>query len=117
MSSSRTLKTKTSRRYRYLVELQCKPADSSDWSGLVGWNVVRSMYANIRPRRGTLAVEGRQETEIVKYEITVPWNPDGFPAEDKRLVEGDRNFYVESVMDPEEDHREHMLICTLRDGS
>lgn len=110
----RTIKTKTANRYRFSVELQEKTAD--DWEGKLKWQPVRRMYCNITPKNARVVIDGRQEAEVVRYEVLTSWHPDGFPAVELRLVEGKRNFYVESVVDLGEDHGEHQLICTLRDG-
>ena len=114
MISTRIPKSKTARQYRFPVVLEVKRAD--DWNGKVKWAFVRRMYCNITPRTARLVIDGQQETEVINYEVLTPWHPDGFPAQEARLVEQDRKFYVESSVDMGEDHREHQLICTLKDG-
>ena len=113
MSSIRTLKVRTSRRYRFSVVLEVKSDD--DWSGKVDWQPVRLMFADIRPRTGSTQTDQQQEVEVVKYEIFTSWHPDGFPDGELRLVEGDRKFHIDSAIDVGEEHRDYMFICTLRD--
>lgn len=112
MSSTRTLKVPSSRRYRHVVSLEAKEGD--DWGGGVDWQPVRPMFADIRPRTGSTQTDQQQEVEVTKYDIFTAWHPDGFPEGELRLLEGERKFYVDSTLDVGEDHREHKLVCTLR---
>lgn len=109
-----TRRTTRTRRYRFAVQLQEKRFD--DFDGTVRWLPIRDLYADIIPKVGKLVIEGRQEAEIVKYEVTIPWHPDGIGQGERRIVHSDTNYYIESSFDVGEDHREYKFVCTLRDG-
>ncbi len=94
--------------------LEEKKAD--DWSDTVAWKPVDDLIGYVKPKSGTIQLEGQQEQEIVKYEVTTPWRPNMFTTQaERRLVHEDgRNFYIESTIDLDESHREFRITCTVK---
>lgn len=111
-----TFKTESAREYNRLAILQEKTQD--EWSGNVQWSEAWELYIALRPRTAKLAVDGVQETEVVRYDVYTPWNPDAARVlanvVERRLVVDDRILYVESVIDMLDEHAELKIICTER---
>jgi SPP1 family predicted phage head-tail adaptor len=102
------------RQRKALFRLEEKKAD--DWSDTVAWKFVDNLVGYVRPKSGTIQLEGQQEQETVKYEVMTPWRPDVFTGQaERRMIHADgRNFYVESVLDVDESHKELQITCTVR---
>lgn len=100
------------RQHKSLFRLEEK--NSRDTS--VSWDPVDELVGYVRPKSGTIQLEGQQEQETVKYEVMTPWRPELFVGQaERRLVHVDgRKFYVESVLDVDEAHREFKITCTVR---
>ena len=102
------------RQRKAFFRLEEKKAD--DWSETVAWKFIDDVFGYVRPKSGTIQLDGQQEQETVKYEVTAPWRPGLFDGQaERRLVHVDgRNFYVEAVLDVDEAHREFKIMCTVR---
>lgn len=102
------------RQRKSYFRLEEKKAD--DWSDTVAWKFVDDLVGYVRPKSGTIQLEGQQEQEIVKYEVTTPWRPELFDGQaERRLVHVDgRKFYVESTLDLDDAHREFKITCTVK---
>lgn len=101
------------KQHKALFRLEEKdPADDRS----VAWQPVTQLIAYVRPKSGSIQLDGQQEQETVKYELTTPWRPKLFTSQaERRLVHVDgRNFYVESTLDVDEAHREFKITCTVR---
>ena len=111
-----TFKTKSAREYNRLAMLQEKT--QNEWDGRVSWEQIDDLYVAVRPRTARLAVDGVQETEVIRYDVYTPWNPDAArllaKVIERRLVVDDRVLYVESVIDMLDEHAELKIICTER---
>ncbi len=88
----------------------------NEWDGHVEWRNAAQFVGLIAPRTGSIQLEGAEEHETVKYEVTINWRADLFRKQrERRLVHSDgRVFYIESVVDVDELHQEFKLTCSQR---
>ena len=97
------------------LEVKITPQRGDTWSGPIDWKAIAVLNCRRWPRSGKRTVDGIQETEQIKYDIFTPWNANLRREEERRLVDSDgRVLWVESVLEVDDEQREHHMICTER---
>ncbi len=98
-------------KLRYLVTVQ-QPTDTPNSFGepVITWAALVRTHASIEPLSGRELWNAQQVQAQVTHRVRLRYYP-GVMAK-MRVSYGSRYLNIESVIDPEERHRELELLCT-----
>lgn len=100
----------TAARFRHRVTIQQKGKVQDEYGQeREDWMDVATVWAAVEPLRGREYFEAHQVQAEVTTRIRIRYRPGVRP--DMRVVYNGRIFNIQSVIDPEERHRELQLMC------
>jgi len=97
----------TLQEYKEVLDQYGTPIDQ-------GWQDVATIWASIEPIQGREYVLLQNTQSELTTRIRIRYRPEITPA--MRVLYGTRVFNIQSVIDPEERHRELQLMCNEKVG-
>ncbi len=74
------------------------------------WASAGTVYADVYPLKGQERYDAQQIQANLSHRVTIRYRADVNPS--MRLSYGTRTLVIEAVIDPEERHRELILMCS-----
>lgn len=74
------------------------------------WNAVAIVWADVYPLKGQERYDAQQVLASLSHRVTIRYRAGVEPS--MRLQYGNRTLNIESTIDPEERHRELILMCS-----
>jgi SPP1 family predicted phage head-tail adaptor len=74
------------------------------------WTGVATVWADVYPLKGNERYEAQQVQANLSHRVTIRYRTGVEPS--MRLLYGTRTLTIEAVIDPEERHRELILMCS-----
>jgi SPP1 family predicted phage head-tail adaptor len=79
-----------------------------------GWSTFARVWVKLEPLQGREAFQVRQSQPEVSHKLSGPYLPGLTSAMRVKLAE--RIFSITSVIDPDEQHEAHVLLCVEQTG-
>lgn len=96
---------------RPLTIQQGTPATSSEGDAELTWSTLTTAFADISPARGDQLLSAAQRNEKITHQVTIRYRT-ALPAPGAlRFLYGTRAFYVKSIIDADERHRQLDCLC------
>lgn len=90
---------------------QGAPTSDSEGNAQLTWSTLTTAYADISPARGDQLLSAAQRDEKITHQVTIRYRT-GLPAAGAlRFQYGARYFFVKSIVDEEERHRQLDCLC------
>lgn len=90
---------------------QGTPSAGTEGDALLTWSTLTTAYADISPARGDQLLSAAQRDERITHQVTIRYRT-GLPAAGAlRFLYGTRQFYVKSITDEDERHRQLDCLC------
>ncbi len=98
-------------KYRHYITFQHEVTTGTDDYGhpIVEWQAYKSMYAEIKPIKGTEYWQSQQVNAEVTHRVTTRYT-DGITSE-MRIKFGSRYFEIEPPLNLDERNKELVMLC------
>lgn len=96
-------------KHRITIQEEVFAKDSTTGENTSGWQDVSTVWAAVEPLKGREYFQAREIHAENTVRIRIRYRSGIIPS--MRVIYGDRTLYIQSVIDPEECHRELQLMC------
>lgn len=96
-------------RHRVTIQ-QLTRTDDGAGGYIETWTAVATVWADVYPLKGNERYEAQQVQANLSHRVTIRYRAGIVPS--MRLQYGTRTLNIEAVIDPEERHRELVLMCS-----